>query len=199
MLLADVEFVAKAILIKPRIVADFSWRYHDMVSEEIKNHPQITDIIKDKNFSLRLVGDGSGNDLGAIWPDHLSDKNIVLLALQVRGDNWPFVPDALKSDEDIIRAAIEEGPRFVSILKDCQPDFFKTQSALIEKRIKDAPEEVIYVPDALKKDRNYLLKFLAINGGVINYLERSFWDDPEIIEATLSLSLIHISEPTRPY
>ena len=186
MLLADIEFVAKAILNKPRIVADFSWRYHDMVSEEIKNHPQIIDIIKDKNFSLRLVEDGSGNNLDAIWPDHLSDKNIVLRALQVRGDNWHFVPDALKSDEDIIRAAIEEGPRFVSILKDCQPDFFETQSALIEKRIKDAPKDFIYVPDALKKDKNYLLKFLAINGGVINYLDKSFWDDPEIIEATLS-------------
>lgn len=185
MLLADVEFVAKAILKKPRIVADFSWRYHDMVSEEIKNHPQIIDIIKDKNFSLRLVQDGVGNDLNAIWPDHLSDKNIVLRALQTRGDNWDFVPDALKSDEDIIRAAIEEGPRFVSILKDCPPDFFHTQSALIEKRIKDAPGDFVHIPDSLKKDKNYLLKFLAINGGVINYLDKSFWDDPEIIDAAL--------------
>ena len=186
MLLTDIEFVAKAILDKPRIVADFGWRHQGKVPEEIKAHPQIINILKDKNFSLRLVEDGTGNDLNAIWPDHLSDKNIVLRALQTRGDNWHFVPDALKSDEDIIRAAIEEGPRSVFILKDCPPNFFETQSALIEKRIKDAPGDFVHIPDSLKKDKNYLLKFLAINGGVINYLDKSFWDDPEIIEATLS-------------
>jgi hypothetical protein len=185
-LLADVEFVTKAILDKPRIVADFSWLHQNKVPEEIKTHPQIVKILKDKKFSLRLVEDGTGNDLNAIWPDHLSDKNIVLRALQKRGDNWHFVPDTLKSDEDIIRAAIQEGPRNVSILKYCPTDFFETQSKLIEKRIKDAPNDFANIPDSLKKDKNYLLKFLAINGEVLNHLDRLFWDDPEIIEAALS-------------
>ena len=185
-LLTNIEFVSKAILDQPRIVADFSWLHQNIVTEEIKTHPQIIDIRKDKNFSLRLVENGTGNDLDAVWPDHLSDKNIVLRALQTRGDNWIFVPDALKSDEDIIRAAIEEGPRSVSILKDCPPEFFETQSALIEKRIKDDPREFAHIPDPLKKDKNYLLKFLALNAGVINSLDKSFWDDPEIIEAALS-------------
>ena len=185
-LLSDIEFVTKAILDKPRIVADFDWLHQDKVPTEIKNHPRITDIRKDKNFSLRLVTDGTGNDLDAIWPDHLSDKKIVLSALQTRGDNWHFVPDTLKNDPDIIRAAIEEGPRNVSILKDCPTDFFETESALIEKRIQDDPSEFGHIPDSFKKGKTYLLKFLAINGGVINYLDKSFWDDPEIIEAALS-------------
>ena len=152
-LLSDIEFVTKAILDKPRIVADFDWLHQDKVPTEIKNHPRITDIRKDKNFSLRLVTDGTGNDLDAIWPDHLSDKKIVLSALQTRGDNWHFVPETLKSDTDIIRAAIEEGPRNVSILKDCPTDFFETESALIEKRIQDDPSDFVHIPDSFKRTK----------------------------------------------
>ena len=83
--------------------------------------------------------------------------------------------------------------------EDSLPLFHKEVTKVLQE-IKDADYELVFVNDGSKDHTIDIIKLLATKDSHISYFSfsRNFGKEAAMY-AGLSLSLIHISEPTRPY
>ena len=172
----------------PKWDTDLEWAVN-----KVRNDPHdfvfaSREFRKTKRFALAMVA-GKGYLLGELSDLFKHDKEIITAALKSFShaslSAYHFVPDELKSDDDIIRLAFEGAGDGGVLIYNALPDGAKLNRAYMILAVNANPTSGFRaIPDSAKKDRAFVIELIEQNVNVANaryvrntYTDERFWTD----------------------
>lgn len=116
----------------------------------------------------------------ALPEELMDDRAFAVEILQKSPYNLKFFSERLRSDKEIVSAAMAKGSYYVF---EFASDSLKNDKEFVAEILKKHPHAMAHISEDLKKDNELLVPVLKLHPEIFHYANKEIQNDPEVVSA----------------